>query len=166
MSRSPLLTFQVIGGIQPLIDYIGRIADVDLMPLAMQFRTLAIEDNIRRSEAGQDKADVDLVPLRGGRTLQPAEIRRRGGTGPPLAPRHFDSRIETAYQVEIARLGYYGADKAISIKAGWPGLYWMKYHIEGRGHNPKRDVAGPTPQLTERMADRTRRFMVEKLGLY
>lgn len=165
-----MLTFQIAHSLQRLVDYFGKLSDgLDLMPLAMQFKMIAIEDNMIKSAAGEDKEGVEIesyAPLRGGRMILPSEIRARGGTGPPLAPKGAGSRVNTAFEVEIARLGYYGDDKAISIKGAWPSLYWMKYHIEGRGRNPRRDVAGIRPVGMDKMADATRQFAIERLGLY
>jgi hypothetical protein len=88
-------------------DWLGRVSDrlADLQPLAIELKGLMIRENLEARVAGLDNDGQPPAPLRGGRPPTQAEIRDRGGTGPPLAPRGAGSRVVTEFEVQIVPVG-------------------------------------------------------------
>jgi hypothetical protein len=123
-----------------------RLADLarkcgDLTPLREPVRQVLIQGNRARAVAG---TDVEGIPYEDYAPLAPSTLRRRRGDGPPLAPRYANSRIVTAYEVDVqvgtGRLSFIG---------GWPALPWMEYHHTGTARMPRRDPYGFTVKTLE-----------------
>lgn len=80
----------------------------------------------------------------------------KGATGPTLAPFGLHSRVITKFATARGRLA-----AGWVVTAGWKDLPFIIFHIEGRGHNPKRDPSGITPygwgRLNKLFADFARR---------
>jgi hypothetical protein len=95
--------------------------------------------------------DRDGVPFR---PVAEATMGRRGGGGPPLAPRYQASRIITRY---VARVRAEGT--RLLISAGWPGLSWVRYHITGTRHMPRRDPSGIRPAAMDRVRALVRDYL-------
>ena len=163
-----MISYRVEGGLGPLIDYLGDLADMDIRPLAEAAKIVAIEDNARARVAGVDKDGEEMDPLsrkaKDGlrRSLRPSELARRGGDGPPLAPRGAGSRIVTDYHVEVIPQ----PGGAVLVQGSWPNLPWLKFHLKGGPIMPRRDVAGITPRGMDEIAETTRAFLAVKLGIY
>ena len=68
--------------------------------------------------------------------VKPETAKRRGGTGPPLAPRGAASRIVADYRVSFERM-----PSALRVIAGWP-MAWVQHHKTGGRRLPKRDPGG------------------------
>ena len=114
----------------------GRIAELarkagDLTPLREPVREILVRGNRERALAGTDVQGRRFAPL------APSTLRRRVGTGPPLAPRYQSSRVVTEYEVDI-RAG----EGQLSFIAGWPGVSWMEHHHTGTPRMPRRDPYG------------------------
>jgi hypothetical protein len=68
--------------------------------------------------------------------------------GPPLAPRDQFSRVITNYKADYAKLpsGNWATtfwwDEVMSVK----GVHFLKYHFNGDGRLPKRDLRGLRPR--------------------
>jgi hypothetical protein len=77
--------------------------------------------------------------------LTPAEYRRLGG--PPLAPRGAFSRVITNFAVDYDRLRAY----VWQVTYFWrdvvntKGVSFLRYHFEGTGRLPRRDLRGIRP---------------------
>lgn len=96
--------------------------------------------------AGVDRYGKDLAP--------PAPSTVRGWpnrAGRVLAPRGLQSRTITRFRVNWVRAG-----EGWRLVAGWVGIPWMIYHLQGRPRGshprhpnwqlPKRDIAGTGPK--------------------
>jgi hypothetical protein len=158
--------FVISGDLDQLIlAYDQMITGLDLTPLAEIIRRLIIEDNAAARLAGVGADGVDLAPLRAGRPLTPSEIRKRGGTGPPLAPRGEASRSVASFRVEIIPLG----DGSILLLGTWNDAPFLHYHVSGyragRTQVPIRDIVGVRPECVERIADASMTWLAERLSL-
>lgn len=103
----------------------------NLAPLVEPVRRILIDGNRERSLAGTDVNGVPFAPVK------PSTMLRRGGDGPPLAPRRAGSREVTGYHVDV-RTG----DGSLTFTASWPDQPWMEYHHTGTPRMPKRDPYG------------------------
>jgi hypothetical protein len=88
--------------------------------------------------AGVDRFGRPLAPL--GKWAYGAAFRRRGN-GPVLAPHGLESRIITHFRYAWNWVGDH-----YEFVAGWKDLPWMRYHIEGGPHLPRRDEGGISPK--------------------
>lgn len=156
-----MMEFTLTGDLSPIIEALDAWASIDYTPLAEEIRQILIEENAAARGAGLDKDGDPFVPLRGGRPLTAGEISRRGGSGPPLAPRGSASRIVSGFVVEVVPLG----DGAILVRGSWPGFPELRYHSEGAGHNPVRDPVGITPAAEARIGEAVRGFLAERVGV-
>jgi hypothetical protein len=130
--------YSPLGGEWLIEDWLGRVSDrlVDLQPIALELKDLMLRENLEARLAGVDKDGQALAPLRHGRPLTPAEIRDRGGDGPPLAPRGAGSRVVTEFEVDIIPVG----NGDIIIQGSWPRIPWLALHSIGAGRLPVRDI--------------------------
>lgn len=147
-------------GLSDVVDALDRWKAIDWTPLAEEIRTILIEENAAAREAGLDKDGDPFVPLRGGRQLTASEVRRRGGSGPPLAPRGSASRIVAGFVVEVVPLG----EDAVLVRGSWPGFPELSFHVDGSGHNPVRDPVGVTPAAEARIQEAADRFLEGVFG--
>jgi hypothetical protein len=120
-----------------------RLADLarkcgDLTPLREPVRQVLIRGNRERSLAGTDAQGRTFA------ALAAATLKRRRGPGPPLAPLGAQSRVVTAYEVDVQ----VGTGR-LSFIAGWPSLPWMEYHHTGTARMPRRDPYGFTAKTLE-----------------
>lgn len=158
-----MISFRVESeGLGNLIDYVRRLSTIDFTPLGHRIARIAEVDNARARTAGLDREDVPFAPLRGARPLKPSEIRRRGGPGPPLAPKGPASRVIAGFVVEVVP----NPEGGIVVRGSWPGLDWMRFHASGTRDMPRRDPAGLTPTGEDRVFDAVRDFLRDELGLY
>jgi hypothetical protein len=123
-----------------------RLADLarkcgDLTPLREPVRQVLIQGNRVRAVAG---TDVEGIPYEDYAPLAPSTLRRRRGDGPPLAPRYANSRIVTAYEVDVT-----AGTGRMSFTGSWPSLPWMEYHHTGTARMPRRDPYGFTAKTLE-----------------
>ena len=162
--------FRVTGDLTPIIVALDRLAHIDYTPLAETIKKILEEENAAAREAGLDFRGETFDSLyrtvtkgrnKGQRrSLRPAEMGRRGGEGPPLAPRGAGSRVVTGFDVQILPL----ADGAILVRGNWPNFPELIFHVEGRGHNPVRDPVGITPAAQERIRDAVDEFLAAYLA--
>jgi hypothetical protein len=95
--------------------------------------------------------------------LSPAEYRRLGG--PPLAPRKANSRVITNYMVDYDRIredvwqATYSWLDVINVK----GLPFLRYHFDGAGRLPRRDLRGIRPDDRRLMAGAQAAWMKDVL---
>jgi hypothetical protein len=98
-------------------------------------------------QAGIDRFGKPLAPL----AASTLKKRSRGGllgggSGPPLAPRGWGSRVVTNFVVT----SYSTLGRRV-FECGWTGMLtkkgrpWLPYHILGKGFNPVRNIAGASP---------------------
>ena len=102
-----------------------------LEPIGEQIRETLERGKSEQLLAGRDATGDPFAPL------APSTLKRRVGTGPPLAPRGAASAIVVGYVVTIAT-----DDGRLTAAASWPGLDWVRYHRTGTRRMPKRDPSG------------------------
>jgi hypothetical protein len=124
-----------------------RLADLarkcgDLTPLREPVKQVLIRGNRERALAGTDAQGRDFDEL------APSTLKRRRGSGKPLAPRGAQSRVVTAYEVDVT-----AGTGRLSFIGGWPSLPWMEYHHTGTARMPRRDPYGFTAKTLERVRE-------------
>jgi hypothetical protein len=152
-------------GLDHLLAGLRRIQHLDATPLMMSWMRIIDDDNRTGIMAGIDKDGVPMVPVTyrprgapkrhlrrkvgafnpgGSGNLTSAEYRRLGG--PPLAPRGTGSRVTTNLLTGYGHegdqwyaLGYW--EGIVSVK----GNPFLRYHFEGAGRLPRRDLRGLRP---------------------
>jgi hypothetical protein len=115
---------------------------------------LAIEEDNREKLLGYGSSALAGVDRYGKDLAPPADSTIRGWpnrTGRVLAPRGLLSRTITRFRVNWVRQG-----EGWRLVAGWVGVPWMIYHLQGRPMGshpraptwqlPKRDIGGITPK--------------------
>lgn len=105
-----------------------RIADV--RPIEPRIRQIYLDGKRFHLLRGTDAQGRPFAPVK------PATAKRRGGSGPPLAPRGSASRVIADYQVHLERL-----PNGFRVSSGWP-MAWMRYHRTGGRNLPQRDPGG------------------------
>ncbi|MDB5350177.1 MAG: hypothetical protein JWN86_1424 [Planctomycetota bacterium] len=83
---------------------------------------------------GVDKDGIALAPLAA------STLKSRKGTGPPLAEHGPDARVIRNLVVDLEF-----EPNLMSIRLMWPGCEWLKYHADGSGRLPVRDILGMRP---------------------
>jgi hypothetical protein len=134
--------YRRLADLRPLAERIGEIMKRDVYVS----RLLGIDPN-----TGQD-----LAPLNRGEPLTPAMIARRGGDGPPLAPRRNESRVFELFEVDVDTT----PSRAI-VTGGWPGIPWLAFHLPGPEHSgrlPVRDIVGVREESDRRVLDESRAY--------
>jgi hypothetical protein len=112
-----------------LADFARRCGD--LTPLREPVRQILVDGNRERSLAGTDPQGRSFA------SLAASTLRRRRGTGPPLAPRGAQSRVVTAYEVDVQ-----AGTGRLDFVASWPSLPWIEYHVTGGRYLPVRNPFG------------------------
>jgi hypothetical protein len=123
---------------------LGRLEN--LSPLEGIVRQIMVDGKRDQLLEGRDAQGVPFAPL------AQSTLKHRPGPRPPLAPRFAESAIVTGYQVTVQ-----AARGELRITAGWPFLYWVKYHRTGTRRMPRRDPGGFRPadvmDATRRLRD-------------
>jgi hypothetical protein len=117
--------------------------DIDLGPLVPEIARILDDENRRARLAGTDATGGYLIEVRD--VLDP----RRGGNGPPLAPRYEQSRVISNHFVREVESG----PGRLVIQAGWSGVPFLAAHAAGSGHLPVRDILGIDPEADEFLTD-------------
>jgi hypothetical protein len=94
-------------------------------------RAFFLDSKRRQLLHGVDENGVPFAPL------ADSTLKRRHGNGPPLAPQGESSEIITRMQVTVTPEPH-----QVQVTIRWPGLDWVKYHVTGGRHLPKRNPAG------------------------
>jgi len=125
-----------LGAIEQSVD------DIDLRPLASTIADQLIAENRKLRWAGTDGEGDTLAPLR------PVTIRRRGNDNPPFLPHGDESRViaNLSIRTEIEPDG-------IAVVAALPGCGWLRFHIDGAGRLPVRDIRGFSAEFHEWLDD-------------
>jgi hypothetical protein len=100
-------------------------------PLESDLADLLERGKAEQLLSGHDATGHPFAPL------APSTLKRRPGTGPPLAPRGASSAIITQYVVTVS-----AAAGRLIASAGWPSLSWVRYHITGGPRLPQRNPSG------------------------
>jgi hypothetical protein len=85
--------------------------------------------------------------------------------GPPLAPRRQYSRVITNYHQNARQIG----QRTWEVVGAWinvlsrKGVPFLRYHFEGAGHLPIRDLRGIRPWGMERIRSATRAWMIDQV---
>lgn len=108
----------------------------DLRPLARPLGQILLEGN--RKGLGTDLHGNKLAPL-----SPNTKTKRRGGDGPPLAPRGLGSRIVTQAQIQAAGTGDY-----LVLTMDWD-LPWLIHHVKGTKYMKQRDPVGIRPNTMD-----------------
>lgn len=134
----------------------------DLRPVGNVIAELMLDDVQSARLEGVDRDGDAMVPI----AESTRNDRRRGGDGPPLAPKGGGSRVVSGFKVDVNTPTPYQC----VVVGSWPGLYWLKYHRTGgskAGTNwvlPRRDPVGVRPMTRTLILDAARRAMAEQLG--
>lgn len=88
----------------------------DLAPIGDRVRAILWTGNKERALAGTDAQGRPFRPL------APSTLRRRKGSGPPLAPEGADARIVTGYVVVVS-----AASGRLTATGSWPDVPWVEY---------------------------------------
>lgn len=129
----------------------GRIDDEAKRMLARMNNTRPVHGKIQRIFLdGKKEQLLQGVDWRGKRfeRLKPSTLKRRRGSGPPLAPRGADSRPITHYYVIVDPAG----PGRVAVEADWH-LPWMQYHNTGTKHMAARPAGGFRSQDVEKAAE-------------
>lgn len=103
--------------------------------------TQTIQEEHRRARlAGLDRFGKPLAPL------APSTLKTRDGNGPPLAPHEAGSRVVNNFVVNVEP-----TSNGVRIEAGYVGMPWIRYHAQGAGRLPVRDVIGLQPEAELRV---------------
>jgi hypothetical protein len=128
---------------QQILDRLGRLKEV-----AEPVRQIFLHGKREQLLAGTDAQGVAFAPL------APSTLTRRDGFGPPLVPHGSHSRLITGYVVTVEVHG-----TELAIDGDWPGLDWVKYHVSGTKHMPKRDPGGFREQDKVKAAATVQEFL-------
>jgi hypothetical protein len=112
----------------------------DLRWLAERIAEILVRQNYEARVAGLDATGEPFL------ALAPSTLKRRKGTGPPLAPEEGASKIANP-AIEIIPLG----DGAWRIALSWPDMPYLKYHVTGTPNMPARNPVGVTPMGWEQI---------------
>ena len=135
----------------------GFIASVtDLTSLAPAVAEALHVQNLEARAGGLDRDGDPFAPL------AESTLRRRVGTGPPLAPMDFASRVMAGFEVDI-----YTLDPAHTDVVGtWPSMdSFLAYHVTGTRNMPRRDPVGVTPRGWAQIADAFDAWLDAKAGV-
>jgi phage gpG-like protein len=135
----------------------------DLTPLASKIAQMMRVEKSLATHAGLDRYGEPFAPLNRGLPLKDWQRRKRGGDGPPLAPKHSHSRVAMFFEVVVNRPTPY----QWFIIGSWPGLYWLKYHSAGPYHSfhlPVRDVFGLSAAVNQEIVDMAHDYVVEVMN--
>jgi hypothetical protein len=103
----------------------------DPRPISEQIAGIFRAGKREQLRGGADATGIPFQPLK------PSTLKRRKGAGPPLLPRGDASRISSGYTVDVE------TDRdGLTVKAGWPGLDWVRWHRTGTRTLPRRDPGG------------------------
>lgn len=107
--------------------------------------------------AGTDRYGRPFAPL------AESTLKRRRGSGPPLVPRHGQSRPIRNFVVRFVP-----TSQGWTMIAGWTGMSaggkpWMQYHITGGRNLPRRDPSGIRPRDWNKIRQRIRKLGVDIL---
>jgi hypothetical protein len=131
------------GTFSPLMKNLAK-GFADIRPLAKEIGRLMLEGN---REIGTDWNSNNLAPL------APSTLKRRDGTGPPLAPHGLDSRIVTNAQINVVGIGDY-----VAIELSWKDMPWLTYHSTGTKYMKQRDITGIRPETMDQIGDLIQSF--------
>ena len=134
-----------------------RFDDIDLSPLAPEMARILDDENRRARLEGTDATGAILLDV-----LDPLDPRR-GGNGPPLAPRYEQSRVIANHFVREEDSG----PGRLVLVDGWSGIPWLAAHAAGSGHLRVRDILDIDPEtqayIGDVLADYVTRRVAERL---
>lgn len=122
----------------------------DLSPLSGSMQ--AALDRGNREGLGTDAQGQPLAPLKD------STLKKRKGSGPPLAPEGASSSIVTGAVFSTSS----SSDGQLSVEVSWPSLPWLQYAVSGTSRMPARDVVGIRPKTVEDVMQELRQYY-EKL---
>lgn len=137
-------TFQ---GLDPLIEDLTRMAEfeIDTTELGPVVRQVLLDENRRLRLAGTDRNDAPLRQV----TPEWFSDPRRGGKGPPLAPRGAGSRVVADHDAQVI----VAAANHLFVVDFWHGdTAFIRYHQQGV-HGIVRDIVGYPPSTVEYVQD-------------
>jgi hypothetical protein len=126
---------------------------IDLAPLVPELARILDDENRRARLEGIDIHGGYLVEVRD--PLDP----RRGGNGPPLAPRYEASRVIANFFVREIGAG----PGELRVQAGWSGIPFLVAHAAGAGRLPVRDIIGVEPEADRFITDVFDEFVTRRI---
>lgn len=119
--RGMMAAIHSLEGIQP-----------DFAPLASELERVFTSENEQARIRGEDRFGSYLQEV-----TNETKKRTGRGPGPPLAPNLNASRTITKYSVQVT-----AGPEGIRVQSGWSGIPWLRYHADGSGRLPVRDIIG------------------------
>lgn len=120
---------------------LARLGNPDPTPLLETWERVLVQDNREGILAGTDGWGRPMPPL------APSTLKKRRGTGPPLAPRGALSRVIANYRTGHGRDGrdwvVIGAWEDVLSNPG--NVPFLPFHFRGEGRLPTRDLAHLRP---------------------
>jgi hypothetical protein len=144
----------------------------------VKYRPVGLRAKLTAAQRGNQKPNIraGIYQDGGGANLTSSEYRRLDG--PPLAPRKQFSRVITNLLTDFDDTrrsegewkvwGYW--DGVVSRRSkkgkGKGGVAFLKYHFNGEGHNPQRDLRGLRPDGRKKARDAARNWMRDQVKTY
>jgi hypothetical protein len=137
---------------------------------AVKYRPISLRAKLTAAQRSNQKPNARAGVYQAGKgaNLNSSEYRRLDG--PPLAPRKQFSRVITNLltdfndsrraEGEWKVWGYW--DGVVSAK----GVPFLKYHFNGEGHNPQRDLRGLRPEGRKKAREAARNWMRDQIKTY
>lgn len=165
---------------RPLIHTLGNIIvddnrrgvlaglDKDGNPMVKtKYRPKTLREKLTAAQRNGAKPNAKIGKYAGGNGNNLSSSEYRKLDGPPLAPRRQFSRVITNLLIDFddsqalrGRWEVWGYwDEVVSKK----GVSFLKYHFNGEGHLPKRDLRGLRPEGRQKARDAARNWMREQV---
>jgi hypothetical protein len=133
------------GDLDRIVESLARLdpAMWDLRGLGERIGRILQVDNMQSRMMGVDYESQPFAPL------AESTLRRRQGTGPPLAPMEMQSRVISGMEIEVLD---HGAGY-VEVVASWPSMPFLHFHVTGTRHMPSRDPVGIRPEAWGEIGD-------------
>lgn len=96
-----------------------------------QIRAIFINGKRQQLIHGTDRMGIPFQPLAA------STMKHHEGSSTPLVPMGEMSQVVQRYEVTVT-----AEPTRLVVRGSWPGLDWIKYHIAGGRHLPRRDPSG------------------------
>jgi hypothetical protein len=101
-----------------------------MQSIAPQVEQIFVDGKRRQLERGQDARGVGFT------RLAPSTLKQPRQSSTPFLKSGMASSIIVKYTVKVTMEA-----ARLIVTAGWP-MDWVRYHVEGGKHLPRRDVGG------------------------
>lgn len=162
-----------LDGLTRITQKITALGSIDFAPLMRAWEVVLEEDNKAGALAGLDGDGNPLAPVKyrpkPGKKVVFTVLHNNNLTnshyrsldGPPLAPRRENSRIVTNFKASHLRL----SEDSWQVIGAWKNVLdvkdrpFLRYHFQGAGRLPRRDLRRVRPTAVKRARMALRDFM-------